>query len=1305
MNRNFTLASCLVLPALMIGAGLYNGMQAADNGPGIAPVSPQLLQAIKSKKSAPLRTLARTDYFFEDFEDTDYENLRLPEGWTTTATPGQSDAWGCGTLGDSYGDAINGVSGWQYAFVLGTPDGSDHDTWLFSPAIELTEGLHYLDFFAYMPEVPGEGINSSLEVYVCTAPDRDSVLAEVVKTDEALEYWSQFVRAFEVDLDTSYHIAFRCTSPGNANAMMIDNVRVSDGMNPEYYGDTAVDFGTIDSRAGKGYTFMEVYNSGNGDLKIDLKECSPELELPGAPFTLGEGASQLPVMMTCSEPGEYEGYIILTTNDPLHPEVKLNVYATVKEYSVTTYLSESFEQGQPVDWDMTRLSFILTAYGAQDGGAAWYSSTSYSSGDGDFYGIGFTTNYIELGANPEVSFWYKAYQSDWTGKVTGPAMAEEVVGRVFVSTTGGGWDEVYTISPEATPHNPVTDFQLVSFALPQHKNETCRLRVVFSSPCGSYELLIDNIKAGTAPESDIEATALTGPTTLKVGEDAEYSVNLKNNGLTVIDGATLQLKDLTDGQVLATYACPEMEALAEMQFPFTWQPAQARYHHLVVEAVVENDPEPENNVSYPLHLSVLDADNTTAIIDHGKRTLEGGAYPVNFNSLEAKTQTLYYANEIGTDRAEINSICYTSVLTAPYMSDLFTIYVAETDREDFSDGCFVDDSLFTKVFEGKVYFLEGTNKFVVPFETPYNYQGGNLVVMAERKADNFMYGINYLNMEVDTPRSLTANGLKNGAVFGNPDRDVTVAYAYPRIGINMTAAPNGNVSGVVTDRAGAPLSGAKVQLKGTGLYALTGTDGTWSLPKVAAGEVAFDVTCHGYYPTGTEKADLGVAQQLTINTEMTPYPLAVVAGTVTDKEGANGISNVTVTLEGYDSYRATTDSDGSYRIEGVTADTGTDYAMTYTNPYFKTVRRRAAVTADTTADVKLEAKPSHPNNLKTDTDEATSCTLSWKEPLPEYSHDSGVPGEFIGWPSQGPYQIVGAKFLRNTTIEEVSWYVSSTPAGHDTFNVIIFGLYPDGSPNPNNILYLAEDVDYVDDAWSTHRLTRKVTADGYMVAISCNGFMSMGLCLPTEDTPFAVGQDYYAGDTFLYHISEMSTYTEGHFMVRAYGMDNGEWSGAGTESSKTPAQFAGKPQPVYNIYRFAAGQSRAQWQKIATTAGTSYTDAAFVDLDKGDVRYAVTADYDGTESIESVSYIISKTTDGIMSVAGDEVRISLRNGSLVTDRPELITSIQLYDLAGRCLAAIDNPGTTVALDGIAADTLIAVVTDIDGNTRSFKVIR
>lgn len=1305
MKHKTLLSLCACIPLLMMGALHIQVLEQPGGGylkPSASAAESQTPTPSKERKQSPSRAVTKDNFLYEGFETVD-ESTGLPEGWVTIATPDNpSDQWCAGRLNAS------AAGGYNCAYVLGGDFDVDHDTWLFSPEIHVTRPDLKAEFYVYLPTIGNTPVEQCLEVALFNSQNPDARVMEIYSVEATCEFWSHIEAEIGEIEPGDYCIGFHCASTAKANTMCIDEVQVSDGNYALFGVDRSVDFEVIDRHLAKSQTFI-LANSGPGNLSVSLKECSPELTCTGLPVEIGPyDAVEIPLTIKNIPEGEYEGFVTFESNDITHPEVTIPVYAVGKEYSVSDVIIEGFESGtQPVDWDQSRLTFVLKAYGAHDGSMAWYSCASYANPTPDLPGMGFITNYVRMGEDPEVSFWFKAFANG-----NSPADNSKVTACVKISNEVGEWDDVWAIGPDdAEPFEITGEFQQVVIPVPEkYRNKTCRVSVSFYSlvkgwSCYDYELLIDDVFVGTLPSNDAALQILQGPALLTVGQEGNYEVNVKNNSAADINGGHLALKDAFTGAIFSETECPTLPASSLTSVSFPWTPSAPGSYRLVAEYSHDEDSNAANNVSSAVNVSVVSSDNRAVLVEGGKEWTGGQILPVNFNSVENITQTIYHANELGINKGEINSLCYLAVLQEAYLSDNFKIWIAETDKDVFADRQFLPESDFVKVFDGNVYFPAGTSNMVIPFETPYEYKGGNLVVMATRDADNFMYGIYYKlwKTEDNDIRSMYCDGLADGSVFGNENASVYAVAAYPETLINMTYAPCGKIKGTISDANGQPVEGVKVTVKGSKLYALTDAEGKYELPKVAAGEVAVVLSASGYKTAETSAKTLSVDGTVSIDATIEGYPQVAVRGKVTNELNV-GLPKAALTLDGYGNYTAVTDDNGNYVFDGVYAETGEDFNLTVWHPYFRTDRRTITVDGEKTLDLALAVNPGRPG-VVVPAYEESSCTLSWSAPLVEYAHDSGVPSEFVGY-SYGWEQVgMGARFLKKSEIKEVSFYVGSVQVGHNYFNVIIFGLDQAGNPNPNEILFKAENIDFVDDGWTTYKLPYPVQADGFVVFISCDGFIQMGVAEASMDYPFEPGQCYYAGYSYMFQLSDMETWKDAHFMIRAYGVDKGEWSGSEVQRGAVASDFAAKIKPSYDVYRFDADDVAGEWDKVASVAEESWTDPEYADLGAGKYRYAVKANYGDVVSIPSLSRVIDKQTTGIFSVGTDNLKVSLVGDDLIISDSDLVAGVKIYTLSGTEVVNISSPGNRISLSGIESGVLILDIATVEGNRHLSKIIR
>jgi len=1261
----------------------------------------------KKQKIAARTSAVKTGFLYEDFSDVGNDGA-LPQGWTTTATPGTEDCWHAGTL-QLNGKPVEGAYDYKYAYILGNhdADAKAHDAWMFSPNVYLEAGKEYQIEFYFMM-LPAGDIKEKLSIAIGQGANAEAMTTVLETLEEENDHWDWKGYSFTPTESGYYNIGFHSESPARSNGTLIENVMISDGNCPFFYGEGVIDFGTVDLESKYAEKIYDFYNSGFGDLEVSLVSASPELTVTGLPVTLPAyeyGSFNVALNLTSDDP-EYKGTVVIATNDPiLGDHVEIPVIATVKSNRVTDFVFEDFEKGGPQGWELSKIAVntALSGVPGHNGSSrVFYTETWNCQLPENELGVGFTTHYVRMGESPKFSFYYNLANVDEKDNVLAATPAEDVRMSVQVTDDGGrNWTEVYKLEPgTATEHVPNLDWSFLSIDLPQYAGKTCRFRVLFNNAgeAVSYRVLVDDVSIGTQPSTDLRAISVTGPTVTTKGTKATYTGTVQNLGTEPANGFSVDLYDQYTGLPLATTTeSKTIDSGAFETFSFDWTPANAGTYKLVITTSCDGDTDYDNDLSSAWWVDVVDNSNSPITINHDEQ-LASQAYPVNFNACESATQCIYYANEIGINSGDITSLTYTAMMQTDYFSSPFEVYVCETNLEDFTSEEMIDPSRFTKVFDGSIYFQPGMTQFTIPFSQAYHYKGGNLVVMTHMKSDEFIYNKYFIvHRQIGKMRSIQKSSL-------NKDRKLEEMKTYvddvfPEIVINMVKAESGKLSGTVTD-GNAPVAGVKVMIDGTMRNVETADDGTWEIPEIALGSYKVSFSKHGFQ-SKTEDINVASPDETRLNTVMARLPKRTLEGTVRNAASHEAVPGVTVTLEGYDNFSTLTDENGHYIINGICGNVGDNYSIRLYSPFYDAHVASVDVDNVSTFDVNLNESRIEAFHVKgTLADDIVM--LSWDKPIPEFRYDNGVFHEAVGFDTGGEQAIVGAAFRQRTRIKEVRWYLSNEhgPEIHSGYNVFIFGLNSEGEPDPKNILYTARDVDYVEKGWCSHTLSHPIEADGYMVAISCNGFLSIGVSEPDEQHPFEEGQNYYAGDSYLFHISPMSTYRNSHFMIRAYG----DYLEAGDDPEIS------RPEVNYEVYRFAEGDNNNAdaWTLIGSTASTVMTDKNFGDLDKGDYRYAVKVVYKSGVSEPAFSEIISKDTNGVETIgASTDTRIvpnPCPSYFRITNA-EYYVGLQIVDLEGKLMLNTSVTDESIDVSDFAKGIYLVLLTDADGKVTTLKLIK
>lgn len=1301
------LALAATMPVMAFAAPQMSVVSAGKNDLPLEAVAPPA-----SVCRVPARVVTADGFLYENFESVPDDSRSLPEGWIATSTPGlPSDTWHAGTLGRD-GTPLNGVSGYKYAYILGNRESdAPHDAWLFSPGLRMEAGTRYtIEFFALMPPVTGSDQMELLQVCIGMGADAESMTADLDLIESDNDYWRYYSYTFTPASSGTYHIGFHSLSPSGSNSTVIDDLKISSGPQPIYSASAEVGLGTTDTRSGLLKGEYRISNGGQAPLEVSLVSASEGVSVEGLPLTLDRyGEAEITIKATCNEAGEYTGSLVLATNDLTLPTVTVKLTGTVEQARVTGYYFEDFENGGPEGWKLTQGAGNVAAYGGYNSSRAYYTTTYYGSDDQNpgWGGVGFLTHYVEMGDEPEISFWYQMANVDFSGNVNGPAESEKVEVYVQVSEDGGAtFDTVYTVKPGSEHEHVATlDFANIKVAVPQYAGKTCRVRVVFNQPGGAsffdqVRVLADDVSVGTKSRNDLRAAALIGETLLSAGSDYDLKAAVQNLGTEDVSDYTVELIDMTSGERLAQVAGPEVKSGGSEQVTLRWTAGQPGAVKLQARIVFDSDPVTDNNDSYPYIAQVLPAGNTAISINHGEM-LQAMAYPINFYAVESMTQSIYPANEIGTTEGVINSLVFTSYLEQDFYGEPFTVFVGETDKSDFADGEIVDPATLVKVFDGSIYMQAGMRDLVIPFDDNYDYHGGNLVVMCQKLGKEFVLGESFIIRKCNEEmRSIQATTYNEGTLVESGYADRTANDVYPQIRFNIVKALAGKVSGRVTTDS-APVAGAVVRVAGTQRTETTDGQGNYSFGEIAAGECVLEVFKHGYYDFTGEKFTLAADAAEVKDMNLTKLPRYTVQGTVTSETTGDPVKNVRVQLRGYDDYVVMTDEQGHYSVADMAGDTGHAYAVQVTNGYFHPLKTEVMLVADETLDFVMKEKTLRVHNVKS-TSTASGNLVTWEEPMPEFRYDSGEPIDYIGWTHGNSEVIVGSAFYKKARIKEISWYATDRYGRHQDFNVFIFGLDSEGKPNPKNILYAARNVKFTDNAWSSHILSQPVEADGFMIAVSCSGFMGLGICGPDEEYPFEEGQCYYAGDSYTSHISAMSTFAKVHPMLRAYGEDDGDMSALAAAGS--PARVAMEivaPKADYKVYRCPEGQDAEEENLVATVNDLNWLDTQAA---SGKYRYAVVASYPAGDSEAAYSDLTEVSSADMTELEGVALSYDPSAGCIYVSGCEKVAEIALVGTSGIIALREASPAASIDVSALPAGVYLAVVTLREGTAKPYRLM-
>ncbi len=233
----------------------------------------------------------------------------------------------------------------------------------------------------------------------------------------------------------------------------------------------------------------------------------------------------------------------------------------------------------------------------------------------------------------------------------------------------------------------------------------------------------------------------------------------------------------------------------------------------------------------------------------------------------------------------------------------------------------------------------------------------------------------------------TANYLVEVSLAGY--RTVTETYAFDK-NVEATQERTINldkkalVNGIITGPNGAPLSWARVRVEGTGLEALTDSQGKYGF-LLNGGTYTFRFIKEGYARLEETNKVIEPLSNVTLNKQMSPATVGYISGTATDDEG-NPLSNVDVWVNG--NLIRVTGSEGKFNF---TSSAGTKN-FKFKRPNYVTVEFNQSIVAGEEYDFSFTMyKPTTDNHT-----ERGTTFVSWHQHegtpanaffIPEYNVD------------------------------------------------------------------------------------------------------------------------------------------------------------------------------------------------------------------------------------------------------------------------------------------------------------------------------
>lgn len=1141
----------------------------------------------------------------EDFEQS---GGVMPDGWSIEHVKGELD-W------------MVSQGGHDSNYKVMIPFGNGPVTRLITPVFDLSELDNPVLKF-YRLQQPWGTVVDILRIYYKNSESGEWTLLK--EFDDGASDWTEtLVSLAEPSLE--YQIAFE-SELKFANGISLDDICVEQAAPaPVISSDAYLNLGDIyNNLPWPRKASYKVENRGLLPLQISgASNVSAGMEIEGLPVEIASMQSaEITVVVDASgfPAGEFSGSFALVSDDPMTPELSVSVEANVTSAVISNYIEENFNGVDPEGWGTVACTKIFE--GGIDNSPCIRALLHQNQPQG-----GVQTSYVMMGSNPVVSFSYKI-----VGYATGlTASAGAMSYAVYVSNDGGNTFNILFSGASGEPDD-ASGYINVNIDGAEYANELCLVQIVFEpEEGGEYWLYIDDITIGTKPGNDLAAVSVDGNRVPMPGIASVYSIVVGNVGSETQSDYTVRLVDET-GEVYASVPGVEIASGESKTFDLEWTPASGGVVNLLGEVFMANDEWDANNLTDAFKVYVRESGVEDIKIGTGEEKYK---YPYNLYMRESVTQTLYLANEIGTNGGEIHSLVYQADVShqGSNLQDVgVRIWMGETDVDNLKDG-WIDPSSLTEVFNGTLSFPAGQYDVAIPLDKAYNYNGGTLVVYSfMSNAYNGEYTDNFIGTSIpNSYRSIAYSTFGGGISPASPPAFSEGEHGIPNTTFLIDMSGKGALHGIVTDGNG-PVEDAMVRVDGSRLYSMTDASGAYSFSRLKQGTCRLEISKYGYT---TQVVDVYVEADGTISKDITLMPLnsVTVSGRVTSA-ASEALADAQITLKGYKDYVATTDADGRYAIPEVYS--GFIYGIECKLKGYITYSSVINVfESDVENDITLVEKAYPVVNLSAVV-EADGAHVMWDAPIgfesKSFVYDDG--GFETGW--------------RNSNPELTAWFGTLFNEGGsgEITSVDVYGLKPMSGETSSTRTLTVEIFDenreligasepfvLPGNAWINVPVDNVPYNGAFYVMVkwSPSSEGETNYLGYDQNGPYAnLGTDYYCdsniGWTTIYSMSEG---IRGTMMVRA----NVDEDAVGVQPVsgrriKTENVVSRIPSPVqYKVYRLAEGADEMSWAELGSVASTSYVDGDFATLPDGLYQYGVKAVYAGGN--ESVARLTSSVAQGL----------------------------------------------------------------------------
>ena len=295
-------------------------------------------------------------------------------------------------------------------------------------------------------------------------------------------------------------------------------------------------------------------------------------------------------------------------------------------------------------------------------------------------------------------------------------------------------------------------------------------------------IYIDNFELEYVPVNDIAAIGITGNATPSSGSQSIYTVSVYNWGTATQTNYQVKLYNPENIEVGSSPGL-SVGAGATVQVQVAWTPTGVGDYYIYAKTVLTGDENNLNDQSPNFNVIIQPTGTLSITVGDGSQL---GRYPVDMFWRNSLFETIYYTQEMGLV-GTINSLSFYNNFTQNLPNMPTKIWLGITQQQDLSAG-WIPSGQLTLVFDGTVNYPIGTNAIVIPLQTPFNYTGGNLVMLVNRPMDTQYYNSsnNFATQQIGNTRS--RNIQSDSTLFdpAAPPDGSTLSGNFPKTTFQMT---------------------------------------------------------------------------------------------------------------------------------------------------------------------------------------------------------------------------------------------------------------------------------------------------------------------------------------------------------------------------------------------------------------------------------------------------------------------------------------------------------------------------------------